>query len=334
MKESMFQESAEGGKARCYLCNHFCVLKEGEIGICGVRVNRGGKIFSLIYGKLVAESVDPIEKKPFFHFLPGSLSYSIAGAGCNFSCVFCQNYPISQSVKKDAIPGGSPYTPEQVVTSASVSGCKSISYTYTEPTMFFEFAFETAKLAKEKGLMNNFVTNGYMSVEALKLISPHLDAANVDLKGDENFYRKLCGAKRKPVLDNIKLMKELGIWVEVTTLLIPGYNDSTDQINELAEIIRDIDISIPWHISRFFPVYKMNNHYPTPVEKINEARKIGLAKGIKYVYTGNLLGDEGENTFCNSCTSVIVRRYGFQVTENKIKNKKCGVCGAPVDGIF
>lgn len=334
MKEAMLWDALKDNKTGCRLCNHFCVIKDGGTGICRVRINKGGRLFSLVYGKLIAENADPIEKKPFFHFLPGSLSYSVATAGCNFSCPFCQNYRISQFPEEGGFFNTGDTSPEEVVNSAVSSGCLSISYTYTEPTIFFEFALDTSEKAKEKGLKNNFVTNGYMSKEALKIISPYLDAANVDLKGDEKFYRKLCKAKQAPVVENIGLMRELGIWVEVTTLLIPEYNDSEQQIKAIAKIIKEIDPAIPWHISRFFPVYKMSGHYPTPVEKIAMAREIGLQEGLMYVYTGNVPGDNGENTYCHSCKKPLLKRYGYTVTENNLKDGRCALCGADIDGIF
>jgi len=334
MKEAMLWNLKGNSVVQCGLCSHFCTIGDGGTGICGVRVNRGGILFSLVYGRLIAEHIDPIEKKPFFHFLPGSLSYSVAAAGCNFSCPFCQNYQISQFQEDGRLPDVKETAPDEVVRSAVAGGCLSISYTYTEPTVFFEFALDVSKEAGKNGLKNNFVTNGYMSSEALKIISPCLDAANVDLKGDEQFYRKLCRAKQAPVVENIELMRSLGIWVEVTTLLIPGENDSEEQIRQIAGIIKKIDPGIPWHISRFFPVYRMSGHYPTPVEKIVRAREIGFAEGLRYVYTGNLPGDEGENTLCHSCKKTLLRRYGYTVTENRINDGRCAFCGVEIDGVF
>jgi pyruvate formate lyase activating enzyme len=334
MKEAIFWQKNNGSKVKCLLCNHFCILGEEQVGICGVRQNIDGVLYSLVYGNLVAENVDPIEKKPFFHFLPGSLSYSIATAGCNFRCDFCQNHNISQIASKNGVPYSVVTTPIKVVSNALNFGCQSISYTYTEPTVFFEFAFDTAKVSKDKGLKNCFVTNGYMNKDVIKEVSPYLDAANVDLKGDELFYKKKCGAKRSPVVDNIRFMKELGIWVEVTTLLIPEYNDSKSQIEELAEIIAGIDSNIPWHISRFFPTYKMSNHYPESIEKLVEARKIGMDKGLMYVYTGNAPGVEEDGTFCYYCKSCLIRRDGYTLVENSVVDNKCSVCGRTVDGVF
>jgi pyruvate formate lyase activating enzyme len=335
MKEAMLWEKIEAGNlVRCNLCHHFCKISDGEKGLCGVRENKNGTLYTLVYGNLIAESVDPIEKKPLFHFLPGSLSYSIATVGCNFTCKFCQNADISQAPREGRIFQTSEKTPEEVVEAALSRGCQSISYTYTEPTIFFEFAYDTAKIAKKKGLKNTFITNGYMSKEAIKLISPYLDAANIDFKGDDGLYRKLCGAKMKPIPENIKLMKKLGIWIEVTTLLIPEYNDSDKQIKFTAGTIADIDKSIPWHISRFYPAYKMADHYPTAPEKIQKAREIGLKAGLKYVYSGNMPGDDGENTFCPACKKKIIGRIGFSSDGSKIKNGKCPYCGEEIDGVF
>ncbi len=333
MKEALLWE-ASGESAGCLLCNHFCVVKRGCRGRCGVRENRDGRLYSLSYGRLAAEGVDPIEKKPFFHFLPSSLSYSISSAGCNFSCGFCQNYMISQSAREGGLISGRKAEPEDVVSAALSCGCSSISYTYTEPTVFFEFALETAMLARKKGLMNNFVTNGYMSGRALEMISPYLDAANVDLKGDDSFYREICGARMGPVVENIGRMKKLGIWVEVTTLLVPGYNDSDEKVRELAGVIRDIDPFIPWHVSRFFPAYRMSGHYPGSVEGLERARKAGFDSGLKYVYAGNVPGSEGENTFCHSCGSLLIKRYGFRVSEKRLRDGMCPACNSPVAGVF
>lgn len=334
MKEAMLWNSQKDNSVKCNLCHHFCTISDRGTGICRVRVNRGGTLFSLVYGRLVTKHIDPIEKKPFFHFFPGSLSYSVATAGCNFSCSFCQNYQISQFSQEEEFLEVGEVSPDEVVNSAVSTGCLSISYTYTEPTVFFEFALDTSKKAKDKGLKNNFVTNGYMSKEALKLISPYLDAANVDLKGDERFYRKLCRAKQSPVVENIAFMRELGIWVEVTTLLIPEENDTEEQIREIARIIVGIDPVIPWHISRFFPVYRMSGHYPTPIKKILRAREIGQEEGLRYIYTGNLPGDEGENTFCYSCKKCVLKRYGYTIIENNLKEGRCIFCGSKMDGII
>jgi len=264
MKEALLYEKLEDKKVKCHLCNHYCIIPDGKRGVCQVRENRGGILYSLVYEKLIAANVDPVEKKPFFHFLPGSLSFSIATVGCNFRCKHCQNWSISQMPRDKGEIQGERVPPERIVMEALRTGCESISYTYTEPTVFFEYAYETSKLAKEKGLKNLFVTNGYMSKETLQLIAPYLDGANVDLKSaNEAFYKEICGASLHPVLENIQTMRKLGIWVEVTTLVIPTLNDSEEELRTIARLLRDIEPSIPWHVTAFHPNYKLLHLPPT-----------------------------------------------------------------------
>jgi len=323
-------------KVKCNLCNHRCVIKNGRRGICGVRENREGTLKTLVYGKLIASSIDPVEKKPLFHFFPGSLSYSIATVGCNFKCLFCQNADIAQMPSDhDGMIMGDFVTPEDIVDAAEKGNCKSIAYTYTEPTVYFEFAYDTAKIAHEKGIQNIFVTNGYMTSEALEMISPYLDAANVDLKAfNEKFYKEICNAKLEHVKETLKLMKSLGIFVEVTTLLIPGLNDDKHELEMLAEfLVKSLGPETPWHISRFHPTYKLLDRPSTPVETLVMAREIGIKSGLKYVYTGNVPGDNGENTFCYNCKKMLIDRWGFDVRKNLIKNGKCTHCGANIDGV-
>ena len=332
-KEALLYEKLNGD-VKCNLCAHRCRIKDGKRGICGVREHRGGKLYSLVYSKAIASHVDPIEKKPFFHFHPGSESFSIATAGCNFKCKHCQNADISQITKHNERISGEFLPPKKVVELAKKDGTQGISYTYTEPTIFFEYAYDTAILAKKENLYNNFVTNGYMTAEALNMISPYLDAANVDVKAfTEKFYSEVCGAKLEPVLESIKLMKKLGIWVEITTLIIPTLNDSEDELRQLAEFIKNLDAGIPWHVSRFHPYYKMNDLPPTPVETLVRAREIGLEAGLRYVYTGNIPGDKGENTYCYNCGKLLIKRFGFSVLENKIENSRCYNCGVKIDGV-
>ncbi|MEW6481895.1 MAG: AmmeMemoRadiSam system radical SAM enzyme [bacterium] len=333
MKEALLYEKKEG-LVECQLCSHRCRIKEGKRGICGVRENKDGILYSLVYNLACSCNIDPIEKKPFFHFLPGSFSLSIATVGCNLACKFCQNWTISQAAKDENEIFGSELPPSRIVSKAKTEGCKSISYTYTEPTIFFEYAFDTAKLAKKEGLYNNFVTNGYMSPEALKMIAPYLDAANVDLKGDDNFYKTLCQARKEPVLSSIRLMKELGIWVEITTLLIPEKNTSSEILSDIARFIKEIGEETPWHISRFHPNYKMLSLPPTPVSFIEKAREIGEKAGLRYVYSGNIPGDAGENTYCYQCKEPIINRFGFSVLENALKDGACPHCKAKIDGVF
>ncbi len=334
MKEALFYNKLENKKVKCFLCAHNCLISDGKFGICGVRENHGGTLYSLVYGKLISMNIDPIEKKPLFHFYPSSSSFSIATVGCNFKCAHCQNYDISQYPRKHARIAGEEATPEQIVDAAERAGCKSISYTYTEPTIFFEFAYDCARLAHTKGIKNVFVSNGYMSPDATKTIAPYLDAINIDLKGETEFYKKLCGAKLEPVLHTIKLMKSLGVWVEITTLIIPSYNDSDDTLQWIAEFIKSVDSSIPWHVTQFYPTYKLLDQHRTPLERLRRARDIGIKTGLKYVYEGNVPGEGGENTYCPGCGEMIIGRSGFMITENKVIDSRCLYCKTKIDGIF
>jgi pyruvate formate lyase activating enzyme len=334
--EARLYERLDDKKVRCNLCHHRCMIKEGKGGICGVRENQGGVLKTLVYGRLIAQHVDPVEKKPLYHVLPGTLSYSIATVGCNFRCRFCQNADIAQfpTAQKGTIIGDL-HTPEDVVTAAMRTGCRSVSYTYTEPTVFFEFAYDTAKLAHEKGLLNVFVTNGYMTPEAVHAIRPYLDAANVDLKAfSDKFYKDQCSAKRKHVMETLGVMKSAGIFLEVTTLLIPGLNDDKKELEELASfMVESLGRDTPWHISRFHPTYKLTDRPPTPAESIHQARRIGLDAGLRYVYTGNLPGDEGENTLCYHCGETLIQRWGYHISKNVIEDGKCPKCDAVIDGL-
>jgi len=329
----MLYEKLGEGKVQCYLCSHRCQIAPGRRGICAVRENREGTLYSLVYGKVITKHVDPIEKKPLFHFHPGSKSYSIATVGCNFRCEHCQNYSIAQYPKEYPDIPGEEITPEQIVKEAEMSGCLSISYTYTEPTIFFEFAYDCARLAKEKGIKNVFVSNGYTTPEATRLIAPYLDANNIDLKGDDNFYKKICGARQQAVLDTIKLMKELGVWVEITTLIIPSYNDSEDFLKRIVGFMKSVDESMPWHVTQFYPTYKLLDQPRTPVKTLRMARDIGLKAGLKHVYEGNVPGEGGENTYCPSCGELLIERFGYTIGSIKMKNSKCLKCGADTAGV-
>lgn len=334
MNEAMFYKKLGDDKLQCYLCRHECIISEGKTGICAVRENREGTLYSLVYGKVISINVDPVEKKPLYHFLPGTDTYSFACPGCNFRCEHCQNYEISQMPRESQKIMGEEFSPREIVNDALAMGCKSISYTYTEPTIFFEYAYEIAKLAKKEGLKNIFVTNGYINEEPLRTIAPYLDAANIDLKGfTEEFYRKICGARLEPVLESIKLHKELGIWIEITTLIIPDLNDSEEELRQAARFIKSVGEEIPWHVTAFYPTYKLTRKPPTPIETLRKARKIGLEEGLKYVYEGNVPGESGGNTYCYNCGEMLIRRYGFSVLENKIKISKCPRCGAKIDGV-
>jgi len=335
MKEASLYEKLEGEKVRCRLCHHRCVLNSGARGICGVREDRAGTLMSLVYRKIIARHCDPIEKKPLFHFLPGTSSYSIATVGCNFRCAFCQNADISQMPSDQNRIMGEDMTPEEIVGIALKHGAASISYTYTEPTVYFETALETAQAAVLRGLKNVFVSNGYMTRDCLDAIHPNLHAANVDLKAfSDRFYKEQCGGRLKPVLSTIEVMREMGIWIEVTTLLIPGLNDSEEELRELARFLAGVDPGIPWHISRFHPTYRMLDRPVTPVETIHRARNLGYEAGLQYVYTGNIPGDEGETTLCHNCRATLVDRMGFQVNRDRIMDGQCPECGARVPGIW
>jgi pyruvate formate lyase activating enzyme len=335
--EAYLYQSLENNTVKCNLCGHRCLIKEGRRGICGVRENQGGSLESLVYGKLIAQHIDPIEKKPLYHFLPGSLSYSVATVGCNFRCQFCQNADIAQMpADHSGMIMGEKIPPSRVVADAVRGGCKSISYTYTEPTVFFEFAYDTAKLASARDIRNVFVTNGYLTAEALEMISPYLDAANVDLKAfSDHYYKDLCGARLENVKNTLTSMKTYGIFVEVTTLIVPGLNDDPAQLKKLADFIAgELGVETPWHISRFHPTYKLTDRPPTPVKTLTAARRIGLKAGLKYVYTGNVPGHAAENTFCFSCGETVIERRGFHVTRLNLKNGHCTNCQSRVDGVW
>ncbi|MGV1099499.1 AmmeMemoRadiSam system radical SAM enzyme [Thiovibrio sp. JS02] len=324
-------------EVQCHLCNHHCRIPNGKRGICQVRENQGGVLKSLNYGRLVSENIDPIEKKPIFHLLPGTRSYSIATVGCNFRCKHCQNYEISQYPRLSPGPlPGTLRTPAEVVSAARESRCQSISYTYVEPTIFYEFAYDCAKLAKEAGIRNIFVSNGYTGAEATRELAPVLDANNIDLKAfTDKFYREVCKARLQPVLDTIKLMHELGVWVEVTTLVIPGLNDSEAELLDIARFIKSISVDIPWHVTRFWPTYEMTDRPPTPHSTLIRAREIGLAEGLRFVYVGNIPGGEGENTYCPECKTLLIERIGFSISQLLVSAEgACPKCGTRIAGVF
>jgi pyruvate formate lyase activating enzyme len=335
MKEAMLYTPLPGGDVRCNLCNHRCKIKEGKKGICGVRENRDGKLYSLVYGKVVAEDIDPIEKKPLFNFLPGSRAFSIATVGCNFHCKHCQNFHISQyphEHRGEII--GQDRTPEEVVVATKGAGCETIAYTYTEPTVFYEFAYDTALLAQEEGIKNVFVSNGYMSADAARQLAPYLDAINIDLKVfTDKAYKDLCGARLKPVLKTIQLMKELDVWVEVTTLIIPGLNDGEEELRDIARFVKSVGPEVPWHVSQFYPAYKLLDKPRTPVATLRRARKIGMEEGLRYVYVGNVPGEGGENTYCYACGTILIERYGLTLIRNRLQDGKCPECGTKIDGV-
>lgn len=333
-REAMFYKKLEDGSVRCRLCSHHCKIENGETGFCKVRENQNGMLVTNAYGETIARNVDPIEKKPLYHFLPGTLSYSIATAGCNFRCAFCQNWQISQITSESSRVGdGRPFPPEDVAAEAERQGCASIAYTYTEPTIFFEYARDTALLARERGIKNVFVTNGFMTRPALDDAANWLDAANVDLKAwSDDYYQEVCKGRLKPVLDTIGYMKRLGIWVEVTTLVIPGDNDADEDLQGIAGFIAGVGTEIPWHISRFNPDYQFGDHESTPIETLEKAERLGREAGLKYVYMGNVARER--DTRCPECGKPVVQRSMMGVRAVNIDQGKCRYCGAIVDGVW
>jgi pyruvate formate lyase activating enzyme len=321
------------GDVKCSLCHQGCRIKPSKKGLCAVRENRDGTLMTLVYGKLLATNVDPIEKKPMFHFLPGSLAYSIATAGCNFRCLHCQNADISQLPRERGSIPGSFVPPAEVVAEAKTYRCQSIAYTYTEPTIFFEYAYDVCILAREGGLKNVFVSNGYMGEEAALKIMPILDGINIDLKGDDRFYKKVCGARLEPVQHNIELMHESRVWVEVTTLIIPGYNDSQDQLRDIANFLAGVSTDIPWHVSAFHPMYRLLDAPPTGAAALRRAVEIGRESGLQYIYTGNIPG-ESEDTRCPVCGRDLVERLGYRVMRNSVVEGRCPQCGTSIAGVW
>ncbi len=346
MKEALFYQKLpiikpkDGAKVKCNLCHHFCQISLNKRGLCGVRENRDGALYSLVYGKVIAANIDPIEKKPLFHFLPGTRSFSIATVGCNFRCANCQNADISQASKEGVffqhkeIPGKD-MTPEEVVKQAISSDCQSIAYTYTEPTMFFEFALDCMKLAKDEGLANVLISNGYTGREALEAAKPYLDAVNIDLKFfTDKMYKKICGAKLQPILDNLIWYKQNDIWTEVTTLIIPKLNDSEQEITAIARFIKDnLGQETPWHLSGFFPTYRLNNAPPTPNTTIRHAWQIGRDIGLYYVYGGNVSDPLMESTYCPRCGEVAIERIGYTL-KRMDKDGRCANCGSKINLII
>ena len=335
LKQAVLWEPAQDKKTQCKLCAHRCLIPDGKIGRCAVRKNIGGILYSLNYDKVVSANPDPIEKKPLFHFQPGSSSFSIATMGCNFRCEFCQNWQISQAIVETGEIDGENIPPEQIVNAAVRYGCKSIAYTYTEPTVFMELCADCGKLAKEKGLKNVFVSNGYQTKEAIDFAAEWLDAINVDLKAfNEDYYRRLCKAKLQPVLDTIEyIAKHTNIWIETTTLLLPNENDSDDELKRLADfLVTKAGPDFPWHISRFYPQYKFIDSVPTPPKSLQRAYEIGKQAGLHYVYLGNVPGSKQENTNCYKCGKLLIERVGYHVAANNIKDSNCPDCGTKIAG--
>lgn len=358
LHEARWYEDAGEDRVRCLLCPHLCRIGDGVKGACGVRINRRGKLYTLVYDRIIGAHVEPIEKKPLFHFLPGSRAYSFGTVGCNLHCVFCQNWDISQwpadhlprklewESEGDAELGcpelarlgeeipGVPATPDEIVESALAAGAASIAYTYTEPTIFYELASDTARLAREKGLRNVFVTNGFICEPPLREAAEFLDAVNVDLKfAKPESYRRLSRASAEPILDAARAYHELGVWLELTTLVIPGVNDSDEELEEIARFVRSLGPEVPWHVSQFYPAYKMQDRPPTPADTLRRAERIGHDAGLDFVYVGNVPGEPGEHTRCPGCNALLVDRLGLSLRENRIVDDACPDCGRGIPGV-
>jgi pyruvate formate lyase activating enzyme len=333
-KLSPYFTPLEGGDIQCELCPHRCRVAKGKRGICRVRENRDGKYYSLVYGNPCALNLDPVEKKPFFHVLPGTTSFSLATAGCNFQCKFCQNWEISQASPEDVYSYEVP--PELIISKAKEIGARSVAHTYVEPTIFYEYMLDIGHLTKKEGLLNVTHSNGFISPVPLKNLCKVLDAANIDLKGfTENFYHELCGGELNPVLETLKTLKHEKVHLEITNLIIPTKNDEMSVLKEMCLWIKkDLGADTPIHFSRFYPLYKLKTLPPTPVSTLEKAREVALSAGLEYVYIGNIPGHAGENTFCPKCKKMVIQRTGYMVGEINLKAGKCRYCGKPIPGIW
>lgn len=319
-------------KVKCLLCPRECELKAGQRGDCRARMNIDGRLNTLVYGKPCSVNVDPIEKKPLFHYLPGTGSFSIATAGCNLHCMYCQNWEISQREPENT--RNIDLYPEDVVKSAISAKCRIIAYTYSDPVIFFEYAADTGRLAHKSGLLNVWVTAGYINPEPLKEAIGFVDAANIDLKGiTDDFYKTMSRATLKPVHDTIKAMKDAGVWVEITNLIVPTYNDTEEDFSRLSDwVVQNVGVEVPVHFSKFWPMYQLKNLPPTPEEVLTRAREIAISKGIHYVYVGNVPGHDGNNTYCPVCKNIVIARRGYMILEYNITGGKCRFCSHVIPG--
>lgn len=333
-KEALFWKSIGKNKIQCRLCPRKCILSPGQTGFCRSRKNIGGKLYSLTYGKPVALHIDPIEKKPFYHVYPGTTSFSIATAGCNLRCKFCQNWEISQLNPKDV--GVRYFSPKEIVNLAEKNNCPTIAFTYTEPTIFYEYMIDIAKEAKKRGIKCIMHSAGQINEEPLRKLSKYITAANIDLKAfSQKFYNSYCQGGLNTVLNTLKTLDEEGVWVEITNLLIPGANDSEEDIRKLCRwVVENLGPETPIHFSRFFPMYKLTNLSPTPLSSLLRAKKIAEEEGLKFIYIGNIPQHIGENTYCPYCGKLLIKRVGYHVLQNKIKDGRCPYCGKKIPGIW
>lgn len=331
---TILAETLPDGSVRCGVCAHRCLVRPGRVGICGVRENRDGRLLSTVYGAVAALGVDPIEKKPLFHVAPGSIAYSISTVGCPFHCVFCQNWETAQAPRLGLNPPIRSLPPARVVEEALRYSARAVAYTYVEPTVFLEYALDTARLARAAGLLNLFVTDGYATPEAIALLAPVLDAANVDLKSfDDAFYRRRCGGRLAHVLEALEAYRAAGVWLEVTTLVIPGENDDPDELRALASwLVEHLGPETPWHISRFHPAYRMTDVPVTPASTLRRTAAIGREVGLVHVYVGNAPELGLENTSCAGCGALLVARRGYDTRSLLTADGRCPVCGRPLAG--
>ena len=333
LREALYYQRLDEKGVQCLLCPRKCIIANRKRGFCRARENKDGTLYSLVYSKPCAVHADPIEKKPLFHVMPGTRSFSMATAGCNLQCKFCQNWQISQARPEDI-----PYEylpPERVVMLADANNCPSIAYTYTEPTIFYEYMLDTAKLAHQAGIMNVMHSNGFINEEPLRRLCRYMDAANIDLKGSDKFYNEFCLGNRDDVLRTLRILKEEGVWVEITYLLIPTINDNPDYIKATCLWIKEnLGPDTPLHISRFWPMYKLKNISPTPISTLKDAYNIAMSEGLNYVYIGNIPGNKGESTYCPNCKKLLVERLGYSIAENNIKDGRCKYCHQEIAGIW
>ncbi len=334
-REAMYYDRLGGKKIRCRVCPKECVVGDRERGFCGVKENRGGRYYTLVYGQCAAVNLDPIEKKPLFHFLPSSGAFSIATAGCNFDCKDCQNWEISQ-VRPEQVPDPIHLPPEQVVALAKRYGARSIAYTYSEPVVFYEYMLDTAKAGRAQGIKSIMISNGYIRPEPMTRVLEYLDAVKIDLKSmSEEFYKTYCVGELPPVLDTLKLVKKLGKWLEVVYLVVPTLNDSESAVRQMCQWVRtNLGSEVPLHFSRFYPSYQMKKLPPTPYETLQRCRKIARETGINFVYIGNVPGESNVSTWCPRCGKIVVRRSGYQVLEVNLRNGACKYCARKIPGVW
>jgi len=334
LKEALYYTKLSDNAVQCRLCPRNCVIPPGKRGFCRIRENQKGRLFTLSYGKTVAVHLDPIEKKPLFHFLPGTTAFSVATAGCNLKCKFCQNWEISQKCPEEV-----DYRfiePQDLIERARASTSPTIAYTYTEPVIFFEYMLDCAKLTRQAGLRNIMHSNGYVNEAPLRELAKYLDAANIDLKGfSEEYYARLSDATLAPVLNTLKVLKEEGVHLEITNLVLPGFNDFPEEIQKMCLWIKEnLGADTPLHFSRFFPTYKLLALNPTPVEALERARQIALDSGLKYVYIGNVGGNPAENTYCPQCGNIVIRRAGYMVLGINLTDGRCDFCKEEIRGVW